>query len=316
MHKAGLGTSMLGRSRHCIVLGVALLALPLITTTLVAPAPARASTTPSLALAPSSGPVGTTVTATASGFDPNAAVEVSYGPAIPPFSGGSCDTDASGSCVVTFVVRPDGPAGSRTVTADQPSNGLEATSVFSETSGGGVILDPASGSPGENIDAELGGFDSGETVDVDFASSPAASCVVGPNGVCDAVVKVPNGPAGAYAVTALGQTSGLQASATFSLVPAVAINPSIGSAGATLTAAGYGFAADEAVEVTFDSSVVGSCTTDSLGECSTTFSAPSEPIGPYTVAATGTTSGLEATTTFIETGPLSLTRTRARRARS
>jgi hypothetical protein len=291
-----------------ILLGVAVLGLPLLAT-FFAPPPASASTTPSLTLTPNAGPAGTTVTATVSGFDPEAGIHVTYGPAVPPLWAGACNSDATGSCAVTFVVPPGGPTGPFTVTATEAPTGVTATSTFTDTSALGVTLDPSTGNPDRGLLVDVGGFDPGETVDLDFATSSAGSCVAGSGGVCETEVIAPFGPAGPYLLTAVGEMSGLETSAIYTLIPILTVLPQHGTAGTSLTAAGYGFASDETVDVTFDSSPVGSCTTDSLGECSTAFGAPSEAAGSYSVAATGTTSRLVATTTFTETGPPSLTLT-------
>ncbi len=246
------------------------------------------------------------MTGSATGFEAGETVSIAYGPALPPRLAGRCTADSTGSCVVNFDA-PGGQVGPTTITAQGLTSGFRASAVFTETPGpASLSLNPTSGPTGTAVTVTVAGFAASETVQLSFNGSVAGSCVTrSSTGECFVTVVVPSVSAGNYDVSATDAT-GLNASATFTVIQSVSLSPSAGPAGTTLSATAAGFEAGETVDVSYDSSSVGSCIADQTGSCPVSFTVPSEPEGPYSVAATGTTSGLEAQATFIDAGPASL----------
>ena len=79
-------------------------------------------------------------------------------------------------------------------------------------------------------------------------------------------------------------------SATFTVNPSIALNPSNGIVGSTVTVSGFGFPASSSISATFGGSTVtvsGTKTTDSTGSFSgTTFTVPTQTVGSKNVAIT------------------------------
>jgi hypothetical protein len=140
------------------------------------------------------------------------------------------------------------------------SSGTHAYSVMTESSDGlndqtsitYDVVDPvlvanqASGSAGQTVTFTVGGFANGETVDLSMNGAKIGSCVGDPNhGGCTAGVILPTEPFGPTTVTATGETTGLSATANFTVIgPTVtAISPNGGklAAGTTVTITGTNF---------------------------------------------------------------------------
>jgi large repetitive protein len=267
---------------------------------------------PALSLTPSSGPEGTLVTGSVTGFEAGESVLVRDYVATPPFLDGNCTTDATGSCSVTFEVNWQ-YVRSQSVRAMGQTSGLIATASFVE---GPLVptlsLDPASGPSGSTVTAQLSSFSASDTVTVSIDGTIVGSCLTtGATGDCDATFAVPSLSLGNYDVSAT-DSSGATATADFIVVAtttAVTLSAPAGQAGSAVTATAVGFLPGESIDMSFDSSPVGSCTANPNGSCSVALTIPSESTGTYPVSASGTTSGLGATVTFVETGPLSLSLT-------
>ncbi len=253
-------------------------------------------TAPELSLEQSSGPPGSTI-ADASGFGADDAIVLSFG-AIS--QGILCTTTSSGSCLGLVTV-PDDPGGAYTVTA-LGDYGATATATFMITQA--MYLAPNEGPPGTQFSANLSGFGADEPVEFSFGgASPTTGCTTDHTGDCVAELTAPIETAGSFTVTAQGENSGFQDSATFTITTALSLSPSSGYEGSSFTATLAGFAAGEAVEIYFGGTDDdASCTTDSSGSCSTTADVPDDPAGSYTVEALGA-SGDSATATYTVVTP-------------
>jgi hypothetical protein len=112
---------------------------------------------------------------------------------------------------------------------------------------------------------------------------------------------VPSLAPGQYAVSAMGQTSGSGASATFTINQSAAgltLSATQGTPGSSLTVTVSGFQPGETVQVTFNGAAVGSATVNTSGAVSVTFTMPNLAPGQYTVSASGQTSALVSSGTF------------------
>ncbi len=98
----------------------------------------------------------------------------------------------------------------------------------------------------------------------------------------------------------LSYTNGLTDTTTVSgLVPCITVQPHSGPPGSTTTVTGTGFAANEAVTISLDDSVVATATADGSGAFSKSITVPTGVSkGRHTVTALGATSGLATQAPF------------------
>jgi hypothetical protein len=202
---------------------------------------------PAMALSPSSGQVGSNFSAFLSNFTAGETVELYFGGNDDHVS---CLVSATGTCSLSGAAVPTGTAGGPVTVAAEGSAGDSATAIFTVTPT--LTLSPASGSRGATFVAGVEGFADQENVAVAFGGTPDGTCTTNPTGSCTTNATVPAGAAeGAYAVTAIGQASGMVASATFTVTgPTVAaVAPDLGrtAGGTAVTITGSDFAAPATV---------------------------------------------------------------------
>jgi hypothetical protein len=259
-----------------------------------------ALTAPTLTLSPTSGSVGESVSALVSDFEPSETVELYFNsePA------GTCTADLAGNCSATLTV-PVVPGGSYAVEAQGETSGDLAGATFLVTPT--LTLSPAFGPAGTSVVAYVTSFATGEIVNVDWSGGFACSGTANSAGSTSCSFTAPGVSAGSYAVSAVGTSSGETAGATFVLTaPTLVLSPTSGSAGQSVSARASDFVPGETVELYFNSGPAGTCTADTVGNCTTTFTVPVVPGGPYAVAAQGETSGDSASTTFLVIPTLAL----------
>jgi hypothetical protein len=109
-----------------------------------------------------------------------------------------------------------------------------------------LVANETSGSAGQTVTFTVGGFANGETVDLAMNGATIGSCVADNSfGDCTASVVLPREPSGPTTVTATGGTTGLSATANFTVIgPTVtAISPNGGksAAGTAVTITGTNF---------------------------------------------------------------------------
>ena len=113
-----------------------------------------------------------------------------------------------------------------------------------------LLNSPASGTPFQTLSVSGANFAPGETVALywdDPATQPLATTTALGDGSFTGSVTVPQAPARAHALIAVGQTSGQTAEATVQVTPAVYLFPATGAAGSVAYLVGVGFGASEAV---------------------------------------------------------------------
>jgi len=99
------------------------------------------------------------------------------------------------------------------------------------------------------------GFASGETVEIYYkgvGSNILAAAPADSNGNVRATAQAPQSPYGVRTFLAKGATSGYIGAASFSMQPAMALQPNSGAAGSSVTAVLYGFGSEENVQVYWD----------------------------------------------------------------
>ncbi|HEV2519298.1 MAG TPA: PKD domain-containing protein [Thermoplasmata archaeon] len=259
----------------------------------------------SLALAPSSGIVGSSATATGTGYAGSAAVTVTWSPGGATLCTASSSTVGSFTC--TFTV-PHAVTGAHTVTGtDASSNSATATFTVAPS----LSLSPTGGIVGTSVVVTGAGFPSGASFSVTF-SGGAVSCT--PTGTVGAVgdwscsITVPSAPIGANVVT--GSAGAQTASATFTVAPSISLSVSVGPVATPVTASGHGYAGSSAVTVSWSPGGATLCTstTNPTGDFSCSFVVPAAVNGAHTVTGTDAASDL-ATTSFTVTAKLVLSPT-------
>ena len=264
-------------------------------------------TTPAIAVSPSQGPVGATVTVSGTGFSVLSTVGLLFdGVTVTSCTSGSLGTDASGTFSCTFAV-PSGTVGT-TVTATDVG-GQTATGTFTVTTPA-IAVSPSQGPVGATVTVSGTDFSVLNTVGLLFDGVTVTSCTSGSlgtdaSGTFSCTFAVPSGTVGTT-VTAT-DVGGQTATGTFTVTtPAIAVSPSQGPVGATVTVSGTGFSVLSTVGLLFDGVTVTSCTSGSLGtdvsgDFSCTFAVPSGTVGTMVTATD--VGGQTATGTFTVTTP-------------
>lgn len=249
---------------------------------------------PRLVSAPSSGPVGTNLTLTGSGFRANATVTVNW-------SGGlacAAVADALGNFSCSMSVPPT-VAGPRSFVASQGLPPVAATTF--------VVLPrltaaPGSGPIGATLQLNATGFGGGTGIRLSWSGGTACTGTTGPSGSFSCTFAVPAGLAGGNATfTGLDQL-GNTASTLVLVIPALFASPDYGVPGTMTTLHGIGYTPNSSVTVTWSGGGIAcNATTDSSGTFSCPFTIPlSSPGGPLTFLGTDT-AGDRAPATFVVT---------------
>lgn len=173
----------------------------------------------SVRLAPASGPVATSVTATLDGFRSGQVVQLTWGPTA--IALGSATADSKGHAVRAFTV-PSGTtastAGAKTVLATGSGGSPTATATF--TVAARLVLTPTSGPRGRTVTAKLTGFKASQSVVLHWATASGTvlrTVTTDSKGVATGTFTVPTSSStGAKTVFAVG-SGGPTATATFTV---------------------------------------------------------------------------------------------------
>ncbi len=189
----------------------------------------------SMTLKPTSGPVGTVIAITGSGFAANTSGNV-----ISPWVSKLLTTTPDGAFSTTVTVPEKTPGGDYPFAADFPLGGIEeALATFTVT--GSITLNPASGHVGDAITITGTGFAGSASGNVIFAgvSQPVTTA---PDGTFSTTMTVPTVPAGNHSVQAdIPSGTPPEASAVFEVVPKITLTPRTARVGQKVTITGTGF---------------------------------------------------------------------------
>ncbi|CAA9566593.1 MAG: hypothetical protein AVDCRST_MAG73-4240 [uncultured Thermomicrobiales bacterium] len=174
-----------------------------------------------------------------------------------------------------------------------------ATRTPTPSATAGLTLSVASGGPGTTLTATGTGFTPGESVSLFWdatSGSALKTATANTSGGVSIVTVVPNSPRGSHTLIARGG-SGRQASAGFTVLPALARNPTAGVVGASISVTAKGFAANESVKLTWDSTtgpLLGTATTDATGTGTLRITIPAGAANWHNYTGLGLTSGARA----------------------
>ena len=234
---------------------------------------------PTLSLSPTSGFVGTEITATGAGYTPSTLLTVGFGSqSVSGCTTGSLRSDTHGDFSCEFDA-PHAQVGSHLVSVSDGTN--TATAPFSILSE--LVLSPTNGTVGTTVSVTGSGFDLTSTYSVDWNTSVSVCA-----GTTDAYggftcsFVVPSAPGGAHLLTA--QEASNQATADFVVLPSLSLSPTAGAVGRVVSVTAEGLDALAAFSATWDTgAVVCSGTTDSNGAALCSFDVPASPQGVHTV---------------------------------
>ena len=200
----------------------------------------------SLTLSTSSGPPGTSVNLTGSGFGANASVSITFDGATIR----SVSVDNDGAITTSFQV-PAAPGGPRSVGITEPARG-SAQRTFTVTPL--ISLDRSNTSPGASVNASGVGFAANETsITVTLGQTPVATGISADSkGSWTGSLLIPSLPSGSHTIRASGAltSGGTVPTLTMILGSALTLESSNGSPGSILKVSGSGFAPRENITIT------------------------------------------------------------------
>ncbi len=257
-----------------------------------------------LYLSPSSGPSGTSVMLTGSGFSVNeTAIQVTYD-SVTVVS--SVTANSAGSFTTVFTV-PSSPGGPHTVHAGGPfSSGVDT--IFTVTSS--ILLGKNAGAAGSTISVSGTGFMSVESgIAVLFDGTPVAQNLSADSqGNWTSSFQVPFASAGEHLIRASGSQSASTRDIVFIVTAGVIISATSGSPGNSIALSGSGFATNEGgIVVNFDGiPVVPNISADNRGSWKTSVVVPAATSGPHTLRTVGFTTTSVPDMVFIVTPGIQL----------
>ncbi len=277
--------------------------------------------TPSLLLTPDSGPIGTLVTLSGTGYV--ASTQYSY-----CFSASATTACPSGT-LTRFTTTAAGaiPAG---VTIIVPTTNNEYVDVNQGIVGTNFIisaafttptltLTPSSGPSGTIVTLSGGNYIPSTVYTYCFSSSSTTACASGSSFTSTAAGYIPAGttitvPTTKNTYVDVSQGANFVIAAPFNPTPSLALSPTLGLAGVSVTVSGFAFSANTPIgSITFGGVTPGtqtctSATTDSTGAFTCTFAVPAgATVGSHAVLVSGSDLGSvpgdQASANFIVTSP-------------
>jgi hypothetical protein len=227
---------------------------------------------------------------------------------------GACIADATGSCHVPATV-PSGPGGPSLLEGVGTLSGYDATGTFT--------IDPvltlaetSSHSLNSLSHGTVSGFEAGEIVrvseyfgDQKEQSVVNGSCLADDTGSCTVVFGArskSSDQSGAITMQAIGDDSGLRATAEFDVIPQLQFISASGAAGTTLEGLVVAAVPGDDVAITFNGQPFTDCVVPQRGNCSFSQPVPQVAPGNYDVIATDPGTGFSDTETFTVTAGLAL----------
>ncbi len=254
----------------------------------------------SITLSPVTGPVGTTVTINGTSFTPNSTYTVKFDTT----TVASSAYDGIGTFVTSFSV-PTKARGQYDVTATTIAGDTSNTIKFTITPK--VTPSPLSGYVGDTVTVDGTGFKASSSVTIYFDTTNVGTATTDANGsFSDATFTVPEGCGGTHTVKGK-DADGESPTVNFTTSPKVTVSPASGAVGDTVTVNGTAFAASSSVTIYFDSTSVGTATTNANGSFpNTTLTIPSTSWGSHTIKAQDASSNY-ATATFAVASKITIT---------
>lgn len=266
---------------------------------------------PSISISPTSGSVGTVVNIAGAGFTSGETnIRVTYD-GVTTKSG--IAADASGSWQSSFSV-PASARGSHDIGASGAVTPEEEVAKVSFTVSPVIKVEPASGFLGDAICVGDSlwvngiGFEANESgIRVTFDGTQLASNIVADaKGSWSTKITVPPTIKGKHAIGASGNVNkpGDIPEVMVVISPKVELNPSYGAVGEEVMLSGSGFAASQALIISYDGNqVAANAATDTKGNFATRFKVPPSKAGDHTVTVSDATMSAYSVKFTVESTP-------------
>jgi subtilisin len=275
---------------------------------------------PTLSLAPTSGPGGTSIALTATGFGANEAVSFKwYTSTTTSVPAGSATSSATGTVTHVLTVPADATAGGHKVEATGGSSFARTAQTFTVTSSGPptpvvptCTASPTSGTVGSLVTVTCANFALNESIRLYWDTTAAtwrASIWTGATGGGTVSFTVPDSTAGTHNLIAVGATSGTRVDRSFSVLPSMWLSSSTGKVGGTISTTLKGFGSGESVSLLWDGVAIKSITVGATGGVATSFTVPESTAGAHVVEAVGTASAVRVNSTYTVLPGLTLSPT-------
>ena len=241
---------------------------------------------PRIALSPSSGTAGTTVTLTGDNFISYAGdqIHIYFGSA--EISGSPRTVEGSGKFSLKFQVPDDAAPGRSLVTVrDASGNQLGESASFDIPRPFIVGLSPAGGFVGTEVTVTGRGFRANQTVT--FTLSNHSEIKLGEAqasdiGECSCVFTIPESTGKEHKIIAT-DPAGNKAEGILTVIPSIVIKPVSGAIAETVTASGTGFGYKSRLTISFGQKQVKTVTTSADGSFEASFEVPNMELQTYDV---------------------------------
>lgn len=235
---------------------------------------------PEITLSPTSGPPGTEVTVTGTGFGNRSDIEyVEFDNDDVDIESGDDDTNRYGSFKFTFLVPAEDLGTYDLEVEDEDGNNDKAE--FNIFAAAAASLNLTTGYVGTEVTVSGTAFKSNNTVTITLDNKEVATATTTSDGSFSASFNVPPCPGGTHVVRISDGTS--STTANFVLNSSAALSEIEGSVGNEVTVSGTGFKASSPISITFDNKQVATANTGDSGSFNTSFTVPVHVAGTYKV---------------------------------
>lgn len=152
--------------------------------------------------------------------------------------------------------------------------------------GGKVTIDPDAGPVGTEVEISGTDFGASEDIfveydgeDIDIESGDDKTDRYGE--FEGTIIIIPKSTAGNHTITVIGEDSGAEAEATFTVEPGITVSPTSGAVETSVTVSGTGFGNRSDFTIDLNQTEVATGTTDRYGGFDTTFNVPAMTSGTY-----------------------------------
>ena len=257
-------------------------------------AAASFAVTPRLIITPPTGPVGTSVQLSGTGFGGDMAVTVDWNGGSETSFQMACTATASvaGNFTCPFVITATDHAGYTFTATDASSD--TATTTFTVVPK--LVANPSTGGVGTLVTFYGTGYGYKSSITATWGQGNACTSATTAVGNFSCGFKIPSGTVGgSYAFTATDSGSNT-ATTTFLVGPVLTMTPSSGTVGDTVMFSATGFAGLSTITVSWANGPVCSGTTTAGGSFSCEFTVPQTTVGLATFTATDAESDSEGAT--------------------
>ena len=258
---------------------------------------------PQITLSPASGPSGTEVTVTGTGFGRSSDIEyVELDNDEVDIESGDEDTSRYGSFDFTFLVPPEDLDTYDLQVEDEDGNTAEAE--FTIVVAAATSLSLTTGYVGTEVTVTGTGFRAGTAITITLCNRQFSTAAQS-DGSFSASFNIPTCPAGTHEMTISDGTS--TATATFEVKASASLSQNQGHVGTEVTVTGTGFKAASPVAITFANKQEAATITDGYGSFSASFTVPGVLPGTHRVRISDGTNTAEANFEIRTSASLSAT---------